>query len=511
MDSIAEFVNPAAAVAPDTSIESARMLLTQAPDRHGLAVVVAGRPVGLVSREVCLAADAGQAVRAVMDPEPLVIDGAVEVLEACRLVAQHQHRTGADGFIVCDNGRYLGAASLRSVLEGLRGGRGDPVTQTIAAAEHAEQAGAPFKREFLDLVSQELRAPLDGVLAMTECLERQPLGADAQSHVRAIRESGETLQRLLAAAVDLTRAQHGLLKLASGPLVLRSLIDDIQQDWMDQAARDGVTLLASFDGDSDLSGFTDGAQLRRVFDCLIQAALRHARAGAIEVGLKTSQDRDGVHIEGRVRDTGPGLPPDQLARLFEPRAGADAGGLGVALAREIVLGLNGCIRAESNAGAGVSMIFNLLCEPAPQAGERSPHAESGASGAAHVLVVDDNATNRMVAEALCEMFDCTSECAADGVEAVEIARSGRFDVILMDIKMPRMDGMAATRAIRALPGAAASVPIIALTANVDPEDARAYLACGMCSVVEKPIKPDRLLAAINEALAANAQRQVAAA
>jgi len=110
-----------------------------------------------------------------------------------------------------------------------------------------------------------------------------------------------------------------------------------------------------------------------------------------------------------------------------------------------------------------------------------------------------------------EMFDCTSEIACDGVEAVDAVRSGRFDVILMDIKMPRMDGMAATRAIRALPGAAGAVPIIALTANVDPEDARAYLACGMCAVVEKPIKPDRLLQAINDALASAAAKQWAAA
>ena len=117
-----------------------------------------------------------------------------------------------------------------------------------------------------------------------------------------------------------------------------------------------------------------------------------------------------------------------------------------------------------------------------------------------MLVVDDNATNRMVAEALCEMFDCSSESAEDGLEAVEAARTGRFDLILMDIRMPRMDGVEAARAIRALPGRAGQVPIIALTANADPEDAKTYLATGMHSVVEKPIKPERLLAAMSSAL-----------
>ena len=127
-----------------------------------------------------------------------------------------------------------------------------------------------------------------------------------------------------------------------------------------------------------------------------------------------------------------------------------------------------------------------------------------------MLVVDDNATNRMVAEALCEMFDCTSECVEDGVEALEAARTGRFDLILMDIRMPRMDGVEATRAIRALPGAAGAVPIIALTANADAEDAKGYIASGMHSVVEKPIKPERLLAAINAALPDAPGRAVAA-
>jgi CheY-like chemotaxis protein len=107
----------------------------------------------------------------------------------------------------------------------------------------------------------------------------------------------------------------------------------------------------------------------------------------------------------------------------------------------------------------------------------------------------------MVAETLCEMFDCTSESAADGVEAIEAARTGRFDLILMDIKMPRMDGVAATKAIRALGGRTGRVPIIALTANADPDDAAGYVSAGMNGVVEKPMKPETLLLALQRALA----------
>jgi CheY-like chemotaxis protein len=299
------------------------------------------------------------------------------------------------------------------------------------------------------------------------------------------------------------------LDLCSEPVLLRGLMDDIQAAWGGRAGQDGVTLLMSYEGDAELCVLSDKVRLRQVFDALIEPALIQTRSGSIEVSLKAEMVDGGVHLQGRVRDTGPGLPPELLAQIFESGLEHHVGGLGVVLARQIVLALNGSIQAESNVGAGVTMLFDFHCQAATAAAAPS---EAVSTGAAHILVVDDNATNRMVAEALVEMFDCSSETASDGVEALEIARSGRFDVILMDIKMPRMDGMAATRAIRALAGAPGAVPIIALTANVDPEDARAYLACGMCAVVEKPIKPDRLLQAINDALASGAaQKQSAAA
>jgi CheY-like chemotaxis protein len=115
--------------------------------------------------------------------------------------------------------------------------------------------------------------------------------------------------------------------------------------------------------------------------------------------------------------------------------------------------------------------------------------------------VDDNSTNRMVAETLVNLFGCTCETVVDGVEAVEAARARRFDAVLMDIKMPRMDGVEATVAIRGLPAPARGVPIIALTANADPDDARGYLAAGMALVVEKPIKAERLFEALAAVLA----------
>ena len=155
----------------------------------------------------------------------------------------------------------------------------------------------------------------------------------------------------------------------------------------------------------------------------------------------------------------------------------------MALANRLVQAMSGVLQAQANDEGGVTITFDLMAaaEAAP-AKPRRPH----------ILVVDDNDTNRMVAEALVEMFDCTSESARDGVEAVEAVKTRAYDLILMDIKMPRLSGVEATVEIRAMAGPVARTPIVALTANTDRGDIRTYFEAGMNDVVEKPIKPQRL-------------------
>ncbi len=210
----------------------------------------------------------------------------------------------------------------------------------------------------------------------------------------------------------------------------------------------------------------------------------------------------------------PTISPEE--RLLSSDVTADEVGgapilLALALAEHTIAAMGGSLEGKANAGAGATLGFSAVCEAAELPSEQGSAKTSDGGRNAHVLVVDDNATNRMVVEALCEMFDCSTESVADGLEAVEAARVGRFDVILMDIKMPRMDGVTATREIRKLAGAAGQAPIIALTANADPDEVRQYLAAGMHGVVEKPIKPDRLLAALDAALAKPGGKSRAAA
>jgi CheY-like chemotaxis protein len=233
----------------------------------------------------------------------------------------------------------------------------------------------------------------------------------------------------------------------------------------------------------------------QVFDGFIGEAVAGSRRGAVEASLKVAPTAAGLRLEGRVRG---GRDPALSVQVgdVDSQFGLEVA-LGVALARRIVEDLGGRVVDESNAGAGRTVLFQL--ELARTAGLPEPELRQP-TRSAHVLVVDDNATNRMVAQALCEMFDCTCEAAADGAEAVEAARAGRFDLILMDIKMPRMDGVTAAREIRTLAGERGQTPIVALTANADPDDAAGYLAAGMDGVIEKPIKPEHLLAILQQAL-----------
>jgi CheY-like chemotaxis protein len=316
---------------------------------------------------------------------------------------------------------------------------------------------------------------------------------------------------MIDASIDLRSLVTEGLTLNPAPLRLRELVDEVHARWQPAAAMSGVVLLVSYDGDPDACALGDRQRLLQVFDGFVGEAVAGMRKGAVEASVRAIVDENGIRLEGRVR--GARDPAweihdlDARVRAVDARFGLQVA-LGVLLARRIIDGYGGAYRNEGAVGSSDTVMFDFLLP----ATDETPAAEPGEpERSAHVLVVDDNATNRMVAQALCEMFDCTCESANDGEEAVEAARGGRFDLILMDIKMPRMDGVAATRAIRALAGGAGAVPIIALTANADPDDAAGYLAAGMNGVVEKPMKPEHLLAALQQALGETPSAGAAAA
>ena len=493
------------------------------PDTLVIPVVEDGRPIGLIERNAFLLKIAGpfghaqyanRPILHLMDPEPAVVEAGVSIDAFCDVLLKGGPSALMRGFIVTREGRYHGVGTAVSLLQAVnelqRQQNLELVDQTRVLADTRTQAlaSARAKSQFLTIMSHELRTPMNGVLAVAELLRRQPLNAQAQAHITTIVESSETLLRILQDALDLSRAEAGELELHPQATPLRALMDDVQAAWAPRASQDNVTLMVSYEGDTELAAVVDGARITQLFNNLIGNALHFARNGVVEAGLKAVAVGDTIRLEARVRDDGAGIEAERVDAIFEPfvhDSANNGAGLGLAICRQIVDRMGGRIWAENNPGRGATFAFDLEVERTQVEAAAPTNVETLGGDAdmgshPHILIVDDNATNRVVAQALCEMFGCTSETAEDGVEAVEAVQERRFDLILMDIKMPRMDGVQATAAIRALTGPARSIPIVALTANADPDDAKKYLAIGMAAVVEKPIKPERLRMAMNLAI-----------
>lgn len=515
MPTIETLTECAVAVTPETPGSDVFARFEREPDTLVIPVVDGDRPIGLIERNAFLlkiagafghALYAGRPVVHVMDSEPAVVEAGVEIDAFCDILIQGGPGALTRGFIVTRNGKYHGVGTAVSLLQAVNERQR---LQNIELSDTRTQAltAARAKSQFLAIMSHELRTPMNGVLAVAELLRRQPLNAQAQAHVATIVESSETLLRILQDALDLSRAEAGELELNAEPTPLRAMMDDVEAMWAPRASQDNVTLMVSYEGDTELAAVIDSIRIKQVFNNLIGNALKFARNGMVEAGLKAVADGNRIRLEARVRDDGPGVDAARVDVIFEPfvhGSGPDGAGLGLSICRQIIDRMDGRIWAENNPGRGATFAFDLNVERAEMEAAPASNVESlpdlDLQDSPHILIVDDNATNRVVAQALCEMFGCTSETAEDGVEAVEAVQERRFDMVLMDIKMPRMDGVQATQAIRALDGPVRNIPIVALTANADPEDARRYLSIGMAAVVEKPIKPERLRMAMNAAL-----------
>ncbi len=529
MPTIEVLTQRAEPAAPSSLASEIFLRFQQEPDTLVIPVVEDDRSVGLIERNAFLlkvsgpfghALYSGRSVVHVMDAEPAVVEAGVRIDAFCDILLKGSPGALMRGFIVTRHGRYQGVGTAVSLLQAVND------QQRRQNEELAEQArvltntqtqaltSARAKSQFLAIMSHELRTPMNGVLAVAELLRRQPLNATAQTHIQTIVDSSETLLRILQDALDLSRAEAGELELSPAPTALRALMDDIDQMWAPRASQDGVNLMVGYEGDTELIAELDAMRLKQVFNNLIGNALKFARNGMVEARLKAWVEGNTILMEARVRDDGPGVDADCVDAIFEPfvhGSGPDGAGLGLSICRQVVDRMNGRIWAENNQGRGATFAFNLTAPRSVAAVEADTNVSSLSDlelqSSPHILIVDDNATNRVVAQALCEMFGCTSETAEDGLEALQAVQERAFDLILMDIKMPRMDGVQATQAIRALEGPERLIPIVALTANADPDDAKKYLAIGMAAVVEKPIKPERLRMAMNAAILSQSETE----
>ncbi|WP_374275980.1 response regulator [Brevundimonas sp.] len=521
MPKIGEFIARLEPVTPSTpGAEVYDRFLTE-PNTLAIAVVDDDlRPVGLIERNAFIlkmAAEFGRALYArrpiatLMDDAPALADADAEADLFFDESGQADFADLLHGFIAVRDGRYVGIGTALQILQAgsaLHRQRVQAMSRLnadLAEAEAKARASSRAKSEFLAVMSHEIRTPLNGVLGVAQLIEKKLEQDELRPYVQTVIESGESLLRLLNDALDLSRAEARGIELDPAPFALEDLGQDLDRLWRARAEEREIALSVRVDPDAPrLMG--DAMRLKQVLNNLVGNALKFTLAGSVETRLWLVRDNGDLRLHGEVADTGPGVPTDQIDHIFEPfrtgeaRRGGAGAGLGLAICRQIVETMGGSL-ALSLSGPGQGAVFHFdvaVGEARPEAVNARPMAAPTPHDTLHILIVDDNATNRFVAAKLLETFGCSSETAETGAEAVEMGRAGRFDLILMDIKMPVMGGVEATQRLRA---DGHSGPIVALTANADDADQRAYLAAGMDGVVSKPIRPDLLLDAIRWAMA----------
>jgi PAS domain S-box-containing protein len=411
---------------------------------------------------------------------------------------------GATSVLHDDQGRVSGAmTALRNVTA--RVALEDELRARRAEAEAANEA----KTQFLANMSHEVRTPLTGVVGFARLLEaRDDLSEEARAHVARISTSAEALLNVVNDVLDFSRLEAGQIELDPQPFdpaaFLGETLDLVRPQAADKGLAVTLTLPAGFPARLGL----DAARVRQVLLNLLTNAVKFTSAGGI--GVTATYDSGRLKVE--VADTGPGISAQAAARLFQRFSQVDASnsrhhggaGLGLAISKGLVEMMGGEIGLESTPGRGSTFWFTVPAPfarpatgPAPSPAA-TPVAVADLAGRLSILVVDDVAVNRELICAILAAFDVDLATASSGAEAIEAARAQPFDLILMDLQMPGMDGMAATRAIRANGDLNRATPILAISANVLAPQVEAARLAGMDDHIAKPIDPTELITKISD-------------
>ena len=382
-------------------------------------------------------------------------------------------------------------------------------------AEEASRA----KSAFLAMMSHEIRTPMNAVLGLTSSLLDETLTPDQHEVVTAIRDSGDNLLRILNDVLDFSRLDAGRMTFETAPFSPATLTQEALSVYGPRAAAKGLTF--HLDSDSDLPPLLigDAGRLRQVLHNLISNAEKFTAAGSIGLRARcVAREAGRATIEWQVTDTGIGIAPDKLGSLFDAFVQADdsitrrygGSGLGLAISKQIVERMGGHITVASTLGEGscFTVRMALAIAQAPAQPRLDPHladqhlAECLATldHMPRLLLAEDSVTNQFVFSRLLKGAAVAVDIANDGREAVRCAAATRYDVIFMDMRMPEMDGLEATRSIRGGDGPCRDSPIVALTANAFDEDVAACMAAGMTDFVAKPVSKPLLIEVLARAL-----------
>ncbi|MBM3734560.1 MAG: response regulator [Acidobacteria bacterium] len=383
--------------------------------------------------------------------------------------------------------------SLEQYASGLRS-----ENESVNAQLRQLRESSDIKSSLLAQTSHEIRTPMNGVLGMTELLLTTPLDNEQKEYAETIRQSAESLITILNGLLEYSRLEAKQAQFEAVPFDPVAVAAGVRLLFSARAHQAKVTLTSDFSPDIPRSLSGDPHRLRQILINLVSNAVKFTRAGTVHLTVEpVNRDPGSVVLRFAVKDTGVGIEPDQLPRLFQPFAQANSSikrqfggtGLGLAICKQLVESLGGQLGVESQPGVGSRFWFTLPFQV--RAGEPVPMPVPVAPGRKRVLVVEDNPLNQNLARHLLEKEGCLVQIEGNGRAAVEAVMRRQFDLILMDIQMPEMDGVTATELIRKTEKGHRTA-IVAVTGGGPRADREQCLSAGMDDYVSKPLTRDTL-------------------
>ncbi len=375
-----------------------------------------------------------------------------------------------------------------------------------------------LKGQFLASLNHEIRTPLSGIMGMADLLLETSLDEEQREYVNAARLCAESLFEILNATLQYSSLEAGQFHLDESEFSLKELLDSALNQHALRAQAKGLRLFSTLEAGLPETMLGDAPRVRELLGHLVANAIKFTHAGSVELRVTLERGAgDGTRLDGtkadgtrlvlEVRDTGIGVAPESLDAIFESFRQVDGGlsraypglGLGLALVRKLALLMNGEVDVESTPGKGSTFTVRLPVRQPADPPQETVVSVNGSHPA--ILAVEDNPVGLTVLRHALERRSADVDCAMSGSAALDLARNRRYDLVLMDLQMPEMDGLEATRAMRKIPGYE-TVPILALTANSSDEIRARCLNAGMQAFLSKPVETAELWSMVSKFLKA---------